>query len=128
MHAARWRRPCAAGVFDGVPVPVKNCIRVKGYVLSSGSNLLLQLEKPSTFDTPGIARLRDAGAVIVGGVNMHELGMGSSGFNAHFGPARNPHHFNHFTGGSSSGSASLVAAGVVPVSIGWHGTGFAIDG
>ena len=105
-------------MFDGVPVPVKNCIRVKGYVLSSGSSLLLRLQSPSTFDSPGIARLRAAGAVIVGGVNMHELGMGSSGFNAHFGHARNPHHFDHFTGGSSSGSAALVAAGVVPVSIG----------
>ncbi len=59
-----------------------------------------------------------AGAVIVRGVNMHEVGSGSSGFNAHHGPARNPHHFNHWPGGSSSGSASLVAAGVVPLSIG----------
>ena len=49
---------------------------------------------------------------------MHELGMGPSGFNQHFGHARNPHNFKHFTGGSSSGSASLVAAGVTPISLG----------
>ena len=49
---------------------------------------------------------------------MHEIGIGVSGFNAHFGHARNPNNFKHHTGGSSSGSASLVAAGVVPLSIG----------
>ena len=54
----------------------------------------------------------------MGGVNMHEIGMGVSGFNANAGPARNPHNFKHHTGGSSSGSASLVAAGVVPLAIG----------
>ncbi len=53
---------------------------------------------------------------------MHELGIGSSGFNAHHGHARNPHHLKHFTGGSSSGSAALVAAGVVPLAIGLFAT------
>jgi Asp-tRNA(Asn)/Glu-tRNA(Gln) amidotransferase A subunit family amidase len=60
-----------------------------------------------------------SGAVIVGGVNMHEIGIGNSGFNKHLGHARNPHDFKHHTGGSSSGSVSLVAAGVVPLAIGF---------
>ena len=49
---------------------------------------------------------------------MHELGLGVSGFNVHARPAGNPHDLKRFTGGSSSGSASLVAGGIVPLSLG----------
>lgn len=64
-----------------------------------------------------------------GGVNMHEYALGTSGFNHHFGPSRNPHHHSlAFTGGSSSGSAALVAAGAVPLAIGiGHPLFFAIS-
>ena len=50
-----------AGVFDGIAVPVKNCIRVRGYVLSSGSKAFLETRAASAEDSPGVARLRAAG-------------------------------------------------------------------
>src|SRR5262249_41897439 len=65
-----------------------------------------------------VARLRAAGAVLFGKTNLYELGMGPSGINPHHGVARNPYHPEHDTGGSSSGSAAAVAAGVVPIALG----------
>ena len=114
----RYQAGTPLGVFDGILIPVKSCINVRGFPLTSGTKFYSKIRGPAQDDTPPVRRLRDAGAIIVGGVNMHEIGMGTSGFNAHFGPARNPHNRDHFTGGSSSGSGSLVAAGIVPVSIG----------
>jgi Asp-tRNA(Asn)/Glu-tRNA(Gln) amidotransferase A subunit family amidase len=60
---------------------------------------------------------------LVGKTNMHELGLGITGFNPHYGPARNPYNLHHVTGGSSSGSAAAVAAGLCPVALGADGGG-----
>jgi Asp-tRNA(Asn)/Glu-tRNA(Gln) amidotransferase A subunit family amidase len=67
--------------------------------------------------------LRSAGALLVGKANMHEIGINVTGLNPHHGTTRNPYHTGHFTGGSSSGSATAVAAGLTPVAIGADGGG-----
>jgi Asp-tRNA(Asn)/Glu-tRNA(Gln) amidotransferase A subunit family amidase len=71
-----------------------------------------------------VARLKEAGAVIVGMTCMHEIGMGVSGCNIQDGgPHRNPHNLMHYSGGSSSGSATAVASGIVPIAVGADGGG-----
>jgi Asp-tRNA(Asn)/Glu-tRNA(Gln) amidotransferase A subunit family amidase len=70
-----------------------------------------------------VARLRGAGALLLGKTNMHEIGIGVTGLNPNHGTTRNPYNTGYFTGGSSSGSATAVAAGFVPVAIGADGGG-----
>jgi Asp-tRNA(Asn)/Glu-tRNA(Gln) amidotransferase A subunit family amidase len=67
--------------------------------------------------------MRAAGAVMVGKANMHEIGIGVTGFNEHYGSARNPYDEARHTGGSSAGPACVVAAGLVPMAIGADGGG-----
>jgi len=81
------------------------------------------LNKAAEEDATVVARLRGAGALIVGKNNMHEIGINVTGLNPHHGTTRNPYNTDHYTGGSSSGSAAAVASGLVPVSIGADGGG-----
>jgi Asp-tRNA(Asn)/Glu-tRNA(Gln) amidotransferase A subunit family amidase len=67
--------------------------------------------------------LRHAGALLIGKTNMHEIGILPNSLNAHYGPARNPYALAHEAGGSSSGSAAAVAAGLCPAAIGADGGG-----
>lgn len=68
-------------------------------------------------------QLRACGAVLAGKTNMHELGAGTSGINPHHGSTRNPYHTGRVSGGSSSGSAAAVCAGLCPVALGADGGG-----
>jgi len=61
--------------------------------------------------------------LLLGKTNMHEIGIGVTGFNPHYGAPRNPYHPAHYTGGSSSGSAAAVAAGLAPIALGADGGG-----
>ncbi|GER35251.1 glutamyl-tRNA(Gln) amidotransferase subunit A [Striga asiatica] len=70
-----------------------------------------------------VSRLRSCGAIIIGKTNMHELGAGISGINPHYGAVRNPYDKRKITGGSSSGSAAVVAAGLCPIALGVDGGG-----
>ena len=74
-------------------------------------------------DSTVAARLRAAGALLIGKTTMNELGLDPSGFNAHYGTVRNPYNPAHDPGGSSSGSAAAVAAGLCPLAIGCDGGG-----
>ena len=65
-----------------------------------------------------VAAMRATGAVLLGKTNLHELGVSPIGINMHYGIIRNPHDPDHFAGGSSSGSAAVVAAGLCPFAIG----------
>ena len=65
-----------------------------------------------------VAAMRATGAVLLGKTNLHELGVSPLGVNMHYGIVRNPHDPNCFAGGSSSGSAAVVAAGLCPFAIG----------
>jgi Asp-tRNA(Asn)/Glu-tRNA(Gln) amidotransferase A subunit family amidase len=108
-------------IFDGVPVAVKDELDMTPYPTTVGTSFLGK--SPAKEDATVVARMRAAGALLVGKTNMHEIGINVTGLNPHHGTTRNPYNTNHFTGGSSSGSAAAVAAGLVPVAIGADGGG-----
>jgi len=113
--AERWRLKAQLGPLDGVLVAVKDELDVAGYPTTVGTAFLQEMARE---DATAVARLRAAGAVIVGKTNMHELGANPTGHNPHHGHARNPYDPARDTGGSSSGSAAAVASGLVPLALG----------
>jgi aspartyl-tRNA(Asn)/glutamyl-tRNA(Gln) amidotransferase subunit A len=100
----------------GVPVAVKDNICVASAPTTCGSRMLADWTPPYTATV--VRRMLSAGAVLVGKTNLDEFGMGSSGEYSHFGPTLNPVQDELSPGGSSSGSAAAVGAGVVPVALG----------
>ena len=116
----RIKKKKTLSIFDGVPIGIKDEIDVKGYPTTCGTSFLKNVADE---DATVVARLRSAGALFVGKTNMHEIGIGVTGLNAHHGTTRNPYNTDHYTGGSSSGSATAVASGLVPVAIGADGGG-----
>lgn len=113
--AARWKSGEPLSPIDGVPIGVKDEFDVAGHVTKVGTSFLGV--GFATEDATCVARLRAAGAVVLGKTNMHEIGIGVTGFNRHHGTPRNPHAPDHYTGGSSSGSAAAVAAGICPLAV-----------
>ncbi|WP_275975284.1 amidase [Alkalimarinus coralli] len=109
-------------ILDGVPVAVKDEIDMVPYSTTVGTRVYGQDNSVSD-DATVVARLRAAGALLIGKANMHEIGIGVTGANPHLGVCRNPYNPLHHTGGSSSGSASAVAAGLCPLSVGADGGG-----
>ncbi|HKJ25941.1 MAG TPA: amidase family protein, partial [Myxococcota bacterium] len=106
----------ARGPLDGIPVAVKDNFSQQGEPNGCCSRILEGYVAP--YDGGAVERLAAAGAIVVGRTNMDEFAMGSSGENSAYGPARNPWDPERVPGGSSSGSAVAVAAGVVPVAYG----------
>jgi Asp-tRNA(Asn)/Glu-tRNA(Gln) amidotransferase A subunit family amidase len=113
--AKRLRQGKPLSVFDGVPVAVKDEVDMVPYGTTVGTRFLGR--QPAREDSTAVARMRAAGALLIGKANMHEIGIGVTGLNPHHGVARNPYNLGHYTGGSSSGSAAAVAAGLCPVAI-----------
>lgn len=101
----------------GVPYAVKNLFDIKGLPTRAGSRI--NRERPaSTRDATAVERMAEAGAVLLGGLNMGEYAYDFTGINPHDGPSRNPHDRSRMTGGSSGGSAAAVAAGLAPIALG----------
>jgi aspartyl-tRNA(Asn)/glutamyl-tRNA(Gln) amidotransferase subunit A len=96
------------GPLHGIPLAVKDLIETAG-VKTTAASAVLQDNVPNA-DAEVIRRLKSAGAILLGKLNLHEFAYGGSGVIGHFGPARNPWNSAHITGGSSSGSAAAVAA------------------
>lgn len=121
---AAWQRIQAGqplSPLDGVPVAVKDELDMLPYPTTVGTAFLGS--QPATQDSTVAARLRSAGALLVGKTNMHEIGINPNSYNAHFGTVTNPFNTGCDAGGSSSGSAAAVSAGLVPIAIGADGGG-----
>jgi Asp-tRNA(Asn)/Glu-tRNA(Gln) amidotransferase A subunit family amidase len=106
---------------DGVPVAIKDEIDMLPYPTTVGTAFLGK--QSANEDSTVVARLRAAGALLVGKTNMHEIGIAPNGMNVHHGTVRNPFDLNCDPGGSSSGSAAAVSAGLVPIALGADGGG-----
>jgi aspartyl-tRNA(Asn)/glutamyl-tRNA(Gln) amidotransferase subunit A len=119
--AERWRRGTPLGPLDGVPVAIKDTAHVAGWPMRFGSHATPAA--PSTEDTPGVARLREAGAVFFCKTSTPEFGWKGITHGPLTGITRNPWDVSRTPGGSSGGSAALVAAGVVPLATGGDGGG-----
>ncbi|MEE2755027.1 MAG: amidase [Myxococcota bacterium] len=121
LSTQRYEQNRSLGPLDGVPIGVKDELDLAGYRTRVGTCFLGL--KPALTDATPVARLRSAGALLIGKLNMHEIGIGVTGINPHHGTARNPYDRQRLTGGSSSGSGAAVAAGLCPIAVGADGGG-----
>jgi aspartyl-tRNA(Asn)/glutamyl-tRNA(Gln) amidotransferase subunit A len=104
------------GPLHGIPVALKDLFHVRGVRTTGGS--LLYTNLVAGFDSAVTERLLEAGAVLIGKTNLHELAYGITSNNPHFGAVRNPWDLERIPGGSSGGSGSAVAAGLVFMAMG----------
>src|SRR4051794_1762655 len=104
------------GSLHGVPVGIKDIIDVAGMPTTCHSKILI--DNVAAADAVCVARLRGAGAIVVGKLSTHEFAIGGPSFDLPWPPARNPWNPDHHPGGSSSGSGAGVAAGLFPMALG----------
>lgn len=104
------------GPLHGIPISLKDLFDTKGMRTTAGSKILA--ERVPTEDATSVARLRAAGAILLGKTNLHEFAFGSTTQNPHFGGTRNPYDTDRIPGGSSGGSAAAVAADLCIASTG----------
>ena len=114
---ARWRAGKPLSGLDGVPVTIKENIATRGDPAPIGTRAN-EDAAPATADAPPAARLREAGAVILGKTTMPDYGMLSSGLSSLHGVTRNPWRLDRNTSGSSSGAGAAAAAGYAPLNLG----------
>lgn len=122
MAADRALASGSAVPLAGIPIAIKDLMAMRGYAMTGGSRALDGAL--SSNDAEVVARLRAAGAVILGAANLHELAYGVTSENPHFGAVRNPRRPEHMAGGSSGGSAAAVAAHLALGAVGTDTGGF----
>lgn len=105
------------GVLAGVPFAVKNLFDIAGLTTLAGAKINAE-NSPATQDATAVVKLKQAGAVLVGALNMDEYAYGFVTENSHYGATHNPHDLQRVAGGSSGGSAAAVAGGLVPLTLG----------
>jgi aspartyl-tRNA(Asn)/glutamyl-tRNA(Gln) amidotransferase subunit A len=119
-QAALAEREIASGKYrgplHGIPIALKDLLDIKGLPTTAGSEQYRG--RIATEDADLVRRLKEAGAVLLGKTNLHEFAFGGSGLISAFGVAKNPWDTERITGGSSSGSAAAVAAGMCVAAIG----------
>jgi aspartyl-tRNA(Asn)/glutamyl-tRNA(Gln) amidotransferase subunit A len=113
---ARWAAGAPLSPLDGVPVGIKANIAVRGMPWHAG--IAAYRERVADRDADCVAALRQAGAVILGVLNMHEAALGATTDNLAFGRCHNPYRHDVTPGGSSGGSAAAVAAGLCAAALG----------
>jgi aspartyl-tRNA(Asn)/glutamyl-tRNA(Gln) amidotransferase subunit A len=105
IKAGNWRGP-----LHGIPVGIKDFYDTAGIKTTAAFERFK--DRVPTKDAVGVAKLKEAGAIIIGKMNMHQLGMGTTGLESYFGPVHNPWNSEYIAGGSSAGSAAAVASGI----------------
>jgi len=118
----RWYHDRPKGVLDGLPITVKDSVRVRGFPSWHGCRANMQ-NPLETEDAPPAARLKEAGAIIFAKTAMPDIGMLACGVSSAHGIVRNAWNTDFNPGGSSAGAATSVAAGIGPCSIGTDGGG-----
>ena len=126
LHAARlsekrWKKGKPLSPIDGVPVSIKELVRVQGWPASMGSKLTDKI--PADSDAPAVARLREAGAIVFAQSTSSEYGHKGVTDSPLHGISRNPWDTDRTPGGSSGGAGAAVAAGLGPLAIGTDGGG-----
>jgi len=115
---ARFPEPAQRPPLFGVPIGVKDCFDVAGYPTTCGSHFYAEKNGIAAADSAVAARLRAAGAVIMGKTHLHQLAYGITGENSEYGDCAQPRNPQALTGGSSSGSSASVQEGSAVASIG----------
>lgn len=118
----RWHKKAPAGPLDGVPVSIKDLILTRGWPTRRGSHTV-DPDQPWDIDAPATARLREAGAVLLGKTCTPEFGCKGETNSPLTGITRNPWDLSRTPGDSSGGTAAAVAAGLGPLSVGTDGAG-----
>ncbi len=118
----RWHLGAPLGALDGVPVSIKDLILTRGLPTLRGSHTLAA-DQSWDVDAPSTARLREAGAVILGKTTTPEFGCKGETNSPRSGITRNPWNHHKTAGGSSGGAAAAVVSGMGPVAIGTDGAG-----
>src|SRR6266498_552871 len=103
IKAGKWRGP-----LHGIPVAIKDFYDTAGIKTTAAFEHFK--DRVPEKDALGVSKLKEAGAILIGKTNMHQLGMGTTGLESYFGPVRNPWNPDYIPGGSSSGSAAAVAS------------------
>jgi aspartyl-tRNA(Asn)/glutamyl-tRNA(Gln) amidotransferase subunit A len=117
----RWRQGQPLSPLDGVPATIKDLMLMSGFPTRRGSHLTA--DAPDTEDTPCVARLKEAGAVILGKTTTPEFGWIAVGDSPLTGITRNPWNLERTPGGSSAGAAAACAAGIGVINMGSDGAG-----
>ncbi|KAI9730155.1 MAG: D-lactate ferricytochrome c oxidoreductase [Claussenomyces sp. TS43310] len=119
----RYQEGKPLGLLDGVPMACKDEVDASGYRTTCGMKMNEKIFKVQEESIWPLRNLEDAGVLMMGKTNMHEIGSDTTNNNPNWGTPRNPYNSQYYTGGSSGGSGYVVAAGLVPVAIGVDGGG-----